>query len=159
MTEKEFAIEKISEIVAKKIWPSDFFNDFVKAKETNNEELMWELFTFFNNRLETFEKDEDELIFFVFLYKTGDFGEVSKIRNQINRDGFIGGVYKEFTLTLFDIFTNKTYEIFKKVIENIKKDGVPYENFISKETKQEYEEAIKRFESFLIDKICKRGEK
>lgn len=142
MNVKNYALEKIGEVVSKKIYPLEFFKDFIKAKEENDEELLWELFNYFYRLLEDYR---DELVYYVFLYETGDFAKASALRSELMKT-YSGELYDEFIKSFFNIFVNKPEKIFEKMLEE---DYVPYTDLLSEETIEEYKEAKEKFRRFL----------
>lgn len=142
MNVKNYALEKIGEVVSKKIYPLEFFKDFIKAKEENDEELLWELFNYFYRLLEDYR---DELVYYVFLYETGDFAKASALRSELMKT-YSGELYDEFIKSFFNIFVNKPEKIFEKMLEE---DYIPYADLLSEETIEEYKEAKEKFRRFL----------
>lgn len=139
---KRYALEQIGEIVSKKIYPLKFFEDFVEAKEKNDEDLLWELFNYFYRLLENYR---DKLVFYVFLYETEDFAKASLLRDELMK-AYTGELYEKFIKSFFNLFVNEADKIFEKVSEE---DYVPYADWISEETVEEYKKAKEKFRKFF----------
>lgn len=139
---KEHAFDKITEIVAKKVFPINFLQDLIIAKEKGEISKLENLFEFFFNHLKT---EKEKLCYYVFLYQTEDFSKAKELQKEA-LSAKANKAYEDFRKILFSLFQEKTYALFEKVIENL----IEYNsiqntsNFFSEESKKEYEAVLQR---------------
>lgn len=112
---KEYAFDKITEIVARKVFPINFLEDLIIAKEKGDISKLENLFEFFFNHLRT---EKEKLCYYVFLYQTEDFFKAGELQREA-LSAKASKAYEDFREILFSLFQEKTYALFKKVVENL----------------------------------------